>query len=425
MIDRSQAYNSVWQLRADAWCRLEDAADQLTHHAAAGKPTDRHRGICDDLLARLTPLEPLWAYPGAPRFAQLHRLFASAHYDKFAHAVAQINRALSTEVYRRGGVAVAAIDLGGEDALAPDQHQSDAHPAAITHERPYFEVLAVEALNEEQKRTVRAAVQRWRRPDDEFFYDLVLVSSVAEALVAARLNVNLQAVVIGRRFAANSARDLSALADFVDTGVSEELDDGQTPGERAELLATALTELRPELDLYLMTELEVEKTAGRADTNFSRVFHAREGFLELHLSILQGVAARYQSPFFSALKQYSHRPTGVFHALPISQGKSIVNSHWIQDMVGFYGLLWTGRLHGGNLGDLRRTGFPAGADRAIAGGPRAGRQHIRLQTDVLRHQWHFDGQQKRHAGSGGAGRDRAVGPQLSSVASLRNDDGWR
>ena len=31
-------------------------------------------------------------------------------------------------------------------------------------------------------------------------------------------------------------------------------------------------------------------------------------------------------------------PTGVFHALPISQGKSIVNSHWIKDMVGFYGL---------------------------------------------------------------------------------------
>ena len=50
------------------------------------------------------------------------------------------------------------------------------------------------------------------------------------------------------------------------------------------------------------------------------------------------VAARYRTPFFSALKQYSHRPTGVFHALPISQGKSIVNSHWIRDMVGFYGL---------------------------------------------------------------------------------------
>jgi arginine decarboxylase len=87
-----------------------------------------------------------------------------------------------------------------------------------------------------------------------------------------------------------------------------------------------------------MTEIDVEDIAGRLGQYFRRVFHAREGMLELHLSILHGVAARYRTPFFSALKQYSHRPTGVFHALPISQGKSIVNSHWIKDMVGFYGL---------------------------------------------------------------------------------------
>ena len=335
MADRSRAYNSVWQLRADAWCRLEDAADQLTRHAAAGGPTDKHLAVCEDLLSSLTPFEPYWAYPGAIQFAKVHRLFANASYDTFAQAVTQINRALTTESYRLGSVEATSTD--NQDALSLDPHHFEVKPTR-THEQPYFEVLAVEALTETQERAVRTALQGWRRPDDEFVYDIVLVSSVAEALVAARLNVNLQAVVIGRRFAAQSTRDLSALVDFVDTGISEQLDDGETPGERAEVLATALSELRPELDLYLMTEMEVEKIAGRTGTNFRRVFHAREGFLELHLSILQGVAARYQSPFFSALKQYSHRPTGVFHALPISQGKSIVNSHWIQDMVGFYGL---------------------------------------------------------------------------------------
>ncbi|GJF08910.1 decarboxylase [Mycolicibacterium cyprinidarum] len=335
MADRSRAYNSVWQLRADAWCSLEDAAEQLTRRIAAGEPSDKHHAICEDLLARLTPLEPYWAYPGALQFAKFHRLFTAGSYDKFAQSVTQINRALTTESYRLGNVEVA--DLDNHDAGSLDQHQLDLQPAR-THEQPYFEVLAVETLTEAQERTVRTAIRGWRRPDDEFVYDLVLVSSVAEALVAARLNVNLQAVVIGRRFAAQSTRDLSALIDFVDTGTSEELDDNETPGERAEVLAAMLTELRPELDLYLMTEMEVEKMAGRTGTNFRRVFHAREGFLELHLSILQGVAARYQSPFFSALKQYSHRPTGVFHALPISQGKSIVNSHWIKDMVSFYGL---------------------------------------------------------------------------------------
>src|ERR1700761_919314 len=141
-----------------------------------------------------------------------------------------------------------------------------------------------------------------------------------------------------RRFSHRSTRDLSTLAEFVDTKVSDEVADQQSPDERTQILASSLAELRPELDLYLMTEIEVEDVAGRLGLHFRRVFHASEGVLELHLSILQGVAARYRTPFFSALKEYSHRPTGVFHALPISQGKSIVNSHWIKDMVGFYGL---------------------------------------------------------------------------------------
>ena len=49
----------------------------------------------------------------------------------------------------------------------------------------------------------------------------------------------------------------------------------------------SLAKLRPELDLFLMTEIEVEDIAGRLGQHFRRVFHAREGVLELHLSILQ------------------------------------------------------------------------------------------------------------------------------------------
>lgn len=46
----------------------------------------------------------------------------------------------------------------------------------------------------------------------------------------------------------------------------------------------------------------------------------------------------YKAPFFSALREYTHQPTGVFHALPVSRGKSVVDSHWIPEMVDFYGL---------------------------------------------------------------------------------------
>ncbi|KDF01457.1 ornithine decarboxylase [Mycolicibacterium aromaticivorans JS19b1 = JCM 16368] len=334
MADISRAYNSVGQLRADAWCRLDEAADRLTRTTTTGALKEKYVGICRDLLTDLTPLEPYWAFPGSPQFARVQRLFAAGSYDKFAALVTHVNRALTTESYRSGHdhTGVDAADL-----FPTDPRHLESQPANH-REQPYFEVLVVEKMTEAQERALRKEVRSWRRPDDEFIYELVVVGSGDEALIAARLNVNLQAVVIRRRFSHQSTRDLSTLAEFIDAELTGELADHQSPDDRAEILATSLAQLRPELDLYLMTEIEVEDIAGRLGQHFRRVFHAREGMLELHLSILHGVAARYRTPFFSALKQYSHRPTGVFHALPISQGKSIVTSHWIKDMVGFYGL---------------------------------------------------------------------------------------
>jgi arginine decarboxylase len=335
MADNSHAYNSVWQLRGDAWCRLEEAADRLTRTTTTGELKEQYAAVCQELLGTLAPLEPYWAYPGSPQFAKVQRLFSAGNYDKFAHAAARINRALTTESYRGGDVESAGLD---ETDMFPADPRTLEQQPVNQKEQLYFEVLVVEKMTEAQERALRKEVRSWRRPDDEFVYELVVVASGDEALIAARLNVNLQAVVIRRRFSHQSTRDLTALAEFVDTKVSHDLDDHKSPDERAQILAASLHELRPELDMYLMTEIDVEQIAGRLGPSFRRVFHAREGVLELHLSILHGVAERYRTPFFSALKQYSHRPTGVFHALPISQGKSIVNSHWIKDMVGFYGL---------------------------------------------------------------------------------------
>lgn len=335
-MDNSRAYNSVWQFRGDAWCRLEEAADRLTRPSTTGGLKDEYVAICHDLLTKLTPLEPYWAFPGSPQFAKVQRLFNAGAYDKFAHAVTRINRALTTESYRTGEVDTAGLD-DTADMFPADPRTLESQPVN-KREQLYFEVLVVEKMTEAQERALRKEVRSWRRPDDEFVYELVVVGSGDEALIAARLNVNLQAVVIRRRFSHQSSRDLTTLSEFIDHKLSHDLDDHKSPDERAAILAASLRDLRPELDLYLMTEIEVEDIAGRLGQSFRRVFHAREGVLELHLSILAGVAARYRTPFFSALKQYSHRPTGVFHALPISQGKSIVNSHWIKDMVGFYGL---------------------------------------------------------------------------------------
>jgi len=324
-------YNNLSQYRKDTWSTLEEAAERLASAAAGDRPLDAHVDRVQELIDRLTPIERYWAFPGPQAFHSGRRLFTAGKYTRFSRAVASVSRALASDSFRNGipwSVAAAITD------------QLD-HPGAIAStghaERPYFEVLVVEDMTEAQERALRQELRAWRRPDDEFIYEIVVVPSFEDAVIAARINFGLQAAVIKRRFAQHSGRDMSAVAHFVDDRSPGDLMNHSVE-DRAEMLGQALIGVRPELDLYMMTEITLEDVAASVSHHFRRIFHSREGTLELHLSLLGGVQERYQAPFFNALQKYSHRPTGVFHALPISQGKSIVNSHWIKDMIDFYGL---------------------------------------------------------------------------------------
>ncbi len=85
--------------------------------------------------------------------------------------------------------------------------------------------------------------------------------------------------------------------------------------------------MRPELDLYLMSNRNVEELAGNPEADvLRRIFYSVEELLELHLAILDGVQDRFDAPFFDNLKKYAQRPIGTFHALPIARGKWVFRS---------------------------------------------------------------------------------------------------
>ena len=289
MVDTSptRAYTSWWQARSDAWSRLEEASRQLVAASLSGQPDSGLIAATSGSLEALAPVERYWAFPGPEAHRRLRDLFTSASYDKFASLVARITRALVTESYRAGaGWTLADGDRGGagpEEAAAGQAGLSS--PA-----RPYFEVLVVETLTPAEEHALRDEVRGWRRPSDHFIYELVVVGSAEDAITAAWLNANLQACVIGHRFAAASTSEEPGLAHFADDSIADDLAD-QAPNEWDQILARRLARLRPELDLYLMTEIGVEDIAGHLSHHFRRVFHAREGQLELHMSVLAGVAA--------------------------------------------------------------------------------------------------------------------------------------
>jgi len=329
-VPNSPAYNSLWQVRTDAWSSLEESAAQLVLAGSQNHQVESLAETIRGLLDVLGPIERFWAFPGTQSFQKARRLFTEGKYDRFATLVSGINRALATDSFRTSPATNLDADADAFDRVIKPMEQ-------VRKARPYFEVLIVEDMTEQQELALVEEMRQWRRPDDPFTYEIVVLHSLEDALMAARLNFRLQACVVRRRFTHRSRYDSSSLHQFADMIVADDLME-HSPDERAQILARALARIRPELDLYLMTEIAVEDIAGRLSHHFRRIFHTREGSLELHLSILDGVSARYRAPFFSALRSYSQRPTGVFHALPISHGKSIVESHWIRDMVDFYGL---------------------------------------------------------------------------------------
>ena len=114
--------------------------------------------------------------------------------------------------------------------------------------------------------------------------------------------------------------------------------DSIEPGALATTLAQVIKRIRPELDLFLLTDRAAETLAGSEQArSIRRVFHHVEEPMELHLSILDGVSDRFETPYFDNLKKYARRPIGTFHALPIARGKSVFSSNWIRDMGEFYG----------------------------------------------------------------------------------------
>jgi len=322
--------------RADTWNRLRDAARQLRRLRRRSPGAEALERACQAAFEFLGAIEPFHAFPGKRTVEQLRRHFEQEHYEAFAQQAVRLVRLLTTQGFRRLDLATAGIG-DYSDLLNVSKLSEAIHASATREQRPYFEVLLVDDLGPEEAE-VRTRLRGLRRPEDAFLYEVVVVRSFEDALLASLLNFDLQACVVRNVFPFGGEHRLDALRAIyelleADPAALEAL----MPGERSLQLGRALHKLRPVLDLFLVTDAPVEDVAGEASLAYRRVFYQQEDYQDLHLSILKGLHARYDTPFFDALRRYSQKPTGMFHALPISRGRTIAKSHWIEDMGRFYG----------------------------------------------------------------------------------------
>jgi arginine decarboxylase len=307
--------------RADDWRSLVDAAKAWS--AGSGDRT-----LFEMLLSQIAIIEEFHAYPG-PRFMAALKERAAAGDAAGALALAmRITQSLQTRSFRQH---TGDWDVYGDgEAEVPDL-LPPGFGDTLSH-RPYFETLIVTGTPAGSWSALATEWRKLRRPVDSFIHEPVFVGSFEDAFCAAMLNPDLAAVVVNEGFAQQSRHDAPVLRTL--TASIER----QGTADLALALARTLKRIRPELDVYLVSNRKVEELAGSPEADVvRRIFYSVEELLELHLAILEGVQERFETPFFDNLKKYAQRPIGTFHALPIARGKSVFRSDWIRDMGEFYG----------------------------------------------------------------------------------------
>src|SRR4029077_5416763 len=323
------------EARFDRWRSLLQAARAWEGATNQQRPEKEGRqAAVSASFQELRQWEDFFAYPGHELMRTLSERIDSGDATGTVRLAQTVSAALLTHSYRSN-----LADWEGENQspIGFSERVPGAGEEAAPH-RPYFEVLVVSPARPATWSELAQELRKLRRPQDKFIYEPVFVGSFEEAVLGTILNGSLEAVMIYEGIPFASSHHSPVLREFLTSHLAASGIDPNS-GQYGLALAQALKQLRPELDIYFLSDRQSEKVAG--DTSAAcvrRVFYQVEEPLELHLSILDGIADRYDTPYFDNLQKYAQRPMGTFHALPVARGKSIFKSNWIRDMGKFYGL---------------------------------------------------------------------------------------
>ena len=316
-IQSLQLESSPSQVRNDLWNQLQDSVDQLIKLKSRGEATADLESSIREIFRDLKQFEKYWVYPGAEALEKIERHIDRKDYDLLAKDIQIIARLASHYGDR--------ASLFTEDDLKNENSEDFIKPKSH-----YFTVLMVNDYSREEQKELRKVI-RDLPSDPDFVYDILQLNSLEDALLAVHANHDIQVVFAWQYFNIGEDKVLDLEKSITEYPELEKA----SPGVQ---LAMIIKELRPELNLYLVTKKALLEAKVPTFHLFDRVFYEMDNSPEFHMTILAGIRKRYETPFFDALKNYAAAPIGNFHALPVARGNSILNSKWIGDMIEFYGL---------------------------------------------------------------------------------------
>lgn len=325
---KSAPYYNVGQLRVDYWNRLKIETSELTRCHTGSSNENSHKQNVKDLLKDLKGVECFFASPGKERLRKLENAFISQEYASLCHMVLETTKQLVGDSYKSHPEFADFEEYSMDSAEEHDQHNSVR--------KNHFEVLFVDNISEQEEHILKHSLRSLRTPNDKFTYGVVVQRSFQDALITLLFNHNIQAVVVRYAPPYHSKLITPLIKPYIEEVAKHDFS-SRPETELGPIIGELIKQLRPELDTYYVTDTSLGHLKDNTIKGFRRIFYQTEDIQELHLTIMRGIAERYDTPFFSALVAYSQKPTGVFHAMPISRGNSVFKSRWINDFGDFYG----------------------------------------------------------------------------------------
>ncbi len=324
----SKHYN-INQLRIDLWNELKEKSTQLTAIDKKNELNERLKDV-NDVLQNLLSIEQYFSFPGAALVNRIIKSLKKSEYKAVSNQIADIVYLLVSDNYR---IHPETINENSRGTIV-DELKKDK--LTNTSKKNYFEVLYVEDLSVKEEDILKNKFKELISPQSSLTYDLVVQRSFQDALICLFFNYNIQAACIRYAPLHESSNINNIIKPFIQHVLKIDLSN-VTDAEIGPLLGKYIHQFRPELDIYYITDTPLNHLEDSSLKLFRRIFYRMEDVQELHLTIISGINERYETPFYTALTEYSKRPVSVFHALPISRGNAVFKSRWITDFGDFYG----------------------------------------------------------------------------------------
>jgi arginine decarboxylase len=307
--------------RIDTWNQLDDACRHLAEVRRGGLDTTREVARVKRLLDRIGAYERYWLYPGAENLAAFRGYLADFATVRLTDEVSLAVRLLS-EYGDRTALFDTSAPLADQELVAQAKQQQ------------FYTVLLADDSPATAPESLAESLRALCNPSDDVQFELLVVASVEDAITAVALNGEIQAAIIRHDLPLRSRDRVPLMTTLLgandDAVATDRTHDWVECGEW-------IRELRPHIDLYLLTDESIAaETEEEADV-YDRTFYRLNDVTDLYSTVLAGIRNRFATPFFDALRTYAAAPVGQFHALPVARGASIFNSKSLQDMGEFYG----------------------------------------------------------------------------------------